>query len=129
MKTDKETLLAFADSLDWQPIETAPKDGERVLLREEDEDPFTGRYFKWYREDEYADESKYPDHWESDMEGHLNPEPTHWMPLPTGEAAAVMRELLDLADEFARMHPNKIFRERAETAMKKTAELTNGENR
>lgn len=94
MTTDKENLLALADSLEWKPIETAPRDGTRILLKKDGCQPFIGSYFKWHREGEYADKEKYPDHWGSDIDWILNPEPTHWIALPTDNAAAVIREFL-----------------------------------
>lgn len=57
---------------EWQPIETAPKDGTRVLL-------FSGAWFTGY----YA-HSRYkwdPGKWRSDEYPDLT-NPTHWMPLP-----------------------------------------------
>lgn len=57
--------------MDWQPIETAPQDGRRVLLwAKQWEAPNTGQF--------------YGEHWKID--GQLGPfayPPTHWMPLPT----------------------------------------------
>lgn len=56
---------------DWQPIETAPRDGTRVLL-------FRGEWM----------ESMGIGYWSNDwMEftmvgGECFPGPTHWMPLP-----------------------------------------------
>lgn len=54
---------------DWQPIETAPKDGTRIIVAT------TGRY--WYE--------KHKDGWmiaNCDEEYGMYVEATHWMPLP-----------------------------------------------
>lgn len=72
--------------MNWQPIETAPKDGTRVLCLNADtgevrvgvrklfsEQHFenTGRHwYEWFRNEEFCP-------------GHTwSIEPTHWMPLP-----------------------------------------------
>lgn len=52
---------------EWQPIETAPKDGSNVFLYCTDRiDHFAIGYY---------DEAWF-------AVGHFRPEPTHWMPLP-----------------------------------------------
>jgi hypothetical protein len=53
--------------MDWQPIETAPKDDETWVLA------FNG--------DEYAVCIWTGEYW-SDNEYMMRPQPTHWMPLP-----------------------------------------------
>lgn len=79
--------LAFARALaaaghvieqDWQPIETAPKDGTRFLCfapAAEDRASLVRSDFWWVRERAFA---------------HMRPgQPyTHWRPLPTAPAAA-----------------------------------------
>ncbi|WP_424441089.1 DUF551 domain-containing protein [Parvibaculum sp.] len=56
---------------EWQPIETAPKDGTKILLTGPHD--ANGRYMEvcGYWKD------RFPVTW---MDGHG--EPTHWMPLP-----------------------------------------------
>lgn len=63
---------------EWKPIETAPRDGTKVLL---------GRFSKGCEHDGRIR----VDWWRTHMKagytgfGHFNPEywpPTHWMPLP-----------------------------------------------
>lgn len=64
--------------MDWMPIETAPKDGTRVLL---------------FFPDSYGDvvtEATYDGRWQVAIMpshgcgccGDDDPDPTHWMPLP-----------------------------------------------
>jgi hypothetical protein len=60
--------------MDWQPIETAPRDGTRVLLTlKYDDEPIIGRTVAriWCTDEET---------WEGGW--HKEIEPTHWMPLP-----------------------------------------------
>lgn len=68
------------DDAGWRPIETVPKDGTRCLLYE-DGDVYAG---------EFDGSSPYEDdhHWRSFCGQHVTtePEPTHWMPLPTPPA-------------------------------------------
>ena len=61
---------------EWQPIETAPRDGTEILLFDADTDPtiyvggydYDGRY--WFYSELLA----------QDVVGEATP--THWMPLP-----------------------------------------------
>ena len=75
----------------WQPIETAPKDGTQLLLSN-GADVEQG----WWMHDEggiieHRDmDGRYTGQTESDgfigwwdVSGCMEPEPTHWMPLPT----------------------------------------------
>lgn len=76
-----------APSLDWQPIETAPKDGTSVLV---------GRWFtktangyppKWLSDlgeyEQSADSSEYGPGWDWRWWSNWDDgQPTHWMPLP-----------------------------------------------
>lgn len=57
---------------EWQPIETAPKDGRDVLIVS---DAYRDRVLvaRWYK---YNGKEGFRD-WDADL--HL---PTHWMPLP-----------------------------------------------
>lgn len=67
---------------EWQPIETAPKDGTVIDLWAvdrcancfwyEQEDPEDWRYSEWRQLYSEAPHSSFP----------LGLEPTHWMPLP-----------------------------------------------
>lgn len=57
--------------MDWQPIETAPKDGSRVLInRKGYAEPIC---VGWYSQDWKE--------WKS-VPGEWSWKPTHWMPLP-----------------------------------------------
>lgn len=75
-------------SNEWQPIETAPRDGTFIILCggkrdnyspiEQENSPVVGRWQKWPNPDSccwvYA-------FWDSDWRSeYINP--THWMPLP-----------------------------------------------
>jgi hypothetical protein len=65
----------------WQPIETAPKDGNEVILFDSDYlqlSGFEGRY------------SEPRGSWLSSYDGPVNP--THWMPLPPPPAALRRKE-------------------------------------
>lgn len=61
---------------DWQPIETAPKNGTHVLLYHKGGSIASGRWGKPF----HMWLSSYrPSDTECDLE---TPQPTHWMPLP-----------------------------------------------
>jgi hypothetical protein len=60
---------------DWRPIETAPKDGTRVLLYQVDSP--IGAHKIWIQ---YCN-AKWGEYWLSSDES-LRMEPSHWMPLP-----------------------------------------------
>jgi hypothetical protein len=81
--------------MDWRPIETAPKDGTRVLVS------VGGRVEISFYIDEvtfsYGIESRRRQEWYSDrlvMIGCEKPQPTHWMALPV-PAVAHARESED----------------------------------
>ena len=58
---------------EWQPIETAPKDGRLVLIRTAAGDEWAGTFTAhWSR---HSNGWFYSDH-------RTHPRPTHWMPLP-----------------------------------------------
>lgn len=70
--------------MEWQPIETAPKDGTPVLLFEWRGDPweepeaniFVGEW------DHHRDGELYKTQWVCTEYEAFNHNPTHWMPLP-----------------------------------------------
>lgn len=66
---------------DWQPIETAPKDGTRVLVADEDVWMAVARY--WPCNSYWIEDAA------SGMK--LNP-PTHWLPLPPPPQSPQVRE-------------------------------------
>lgn len=59
---------------EWQPIETAPKDGSDLLL-------FNGQIFigSWSETGAWFDDRRL---WSDTMYGYADPQPTYWMPLP-----------------------------------------------
>lgn len=65
---------------EWQPIETAPKDGRSILCFI----PLSGGcdrmlVLRW-------DDGKFlgePAQWKTDVHSFVGFDPTHWMPLPT----------------------------------------------
>lgn len=74
MKAELATLKARAQ---WQPIETAPKDGNRVLLWNRDwAAPFAGQFY-----------GEAAGGWRLDYRiAPFTHQPTHWMPLPPAPA-------------------------------------------
>lgn len=58
----------------WQPIETAPKDGTEILIWEGGKDGNGVEASFWC--DTWG--------WVDTVEGYLQYKPTHWMPLPGG---------------------------------------------
>lgn len=74
---------------EWRPIETAPKDGTAVLVfspYEDRTDP-TNVVVAKYKE-AFSKTPNVGGWWEycekliSDVQGEVEPPPTHWMPLP-----------------------------------------------
>lgn len=69
---------------EWQPIETAPKDGTPILVfspyekRDEPTNIIVARYGTANGEEfwDYCEEML------SNVSGEIDPSPTHWMPLP-----------------------------------------------
>lgn len=107
--TDKDTILAFADSLEWQPIETAPYEEQptgkklTILLRNK----FRVAFGVWDNHHmDYLVDGAMPiqDVWRKT-------DPILWMPLPTGEAAAVIRDLVEALheiDSFTMVQPAEL---------------------
>lgn len=67
---------------EWQPIETAPRDGTKVLLIVVGYEPAVGAYYErgwdYQEEGDFVQEAHYTEWCET-----TGPwEPTHWMPLP-----------------------------------------------
>ena len=63
--------------MDWQPIETAPKDGTRMLGASGPDVSITSwdSFRKWINESAVTDDGY-------GWYGHDDWTPTHWMPLP-----------------------------------------------
>lgn len=64
---------------EWQPIETAPKDGRHVLVVAGDQPPAV--YEAYYEEDGDRGWFQANTHWTDPHDGSLY-RVTHWMPLP-----------------------------------------------
>ena len=70
-------LTRERDALTWQPIETAPKDGARIVvwIPAEDDDPPEVAYVQWASH--FSGWLGVNSAWQLE-----SPQPTHWMPLP-----------------------------------------------
>lgn len=69
--------------MEWQPIETAPKDESRILLIRIGFQVCIGYWLTKYSKWATTDPEDYPDveTWEAEELGSRY-HPTHWMPLP-----------------------------------------------
>lgn len=63
--------------MDWQTIDTAPKDGTEILLYY-DQEGFMGCVQGWW----FSSPKEINDGWEFEWGFIGDPGPTHWMPLP-----------------------------------------------
>jgi len=77
--------------MEWQPIETAPKDGTRVLIADA-KNVETGQWSPaYYSGTGYFvdyDEGWDDDRYDAAQRFYRNgPQPTHWMPLPAAPVA------------------------------------------
>jgi hypothetical protein len=88
-QTEVDLIAALSRSaprMQWQPIETAPKDGTRVWIYVPDFDP--NEYVASFAHTDLPDDHEdYWEGWTFADEVLINhsceePEPTHWMPLP-----------------------------------------------
>ncbi len=98
--TDADAALAAlpsASAEDWQPIETAPKDGTYILVTSGSYGPYVAKYMALYRSG-YAPRNP----WASMMLNHDHLEkvrhvgehvPTRWMPMPKPPIDAARSEL------------------------------------
>jgi len=100
--------LAAMPANPWQPIETAPKNTE-VLVWREDSGPFIAKFTDPYEvitvEEMERDGLEFPDNyeeWWSDAHGWQegSERPTHWMPLPP--APSVQQAVSQDAEDTAR---------------------------
>jgi hypothetical protein len=68
----------------WQPIETAPKDGTRVLVFWADgrKCPVDVSWYWDHHDIEYGKVVRTYQRWMSNRYAANGPPPTHWMPLP-----------------------------------------------
>ncbi len=61
--------------MEWQPIETAPKDGTTILICK------PGMKTPWMAK--WEEMRRAPDRWSAIGLGRCPFDPTHWMPLPS----------------------------------------------
>lgn len=60
--------------MEWQPIETAPRDGTEIIILN-----FSGRVFRGKCKPEDEEDNEW---WEEYNSLTIYHDPTHWMPLP-----------------------------------------------
>jgi hypothetical protein len=89
IEADLRTLLSAVDGDGWRPIETAPKDGSRILVFDEmaadNESPVV--MVAWLNDAERHNRKRFawcvPGSWQDEQGGHCTADrPTHWRPLP-----------------------------------------------
>jgi len=78
-------LAEYGQAREWQPIETAPKDGTRIIVAND-------VYGSVWCDVAWRKMIRVPDRWES-LIGAVPFRPTHWMPKPDAPAA-ISREPL-----------------------------------
>lgn len=96
---------------EWQPIETAPKDGQQIILT----NGVTVAQGWWLHQDPYVRDQRDPagvyldqqehdgfDGW-MDCEGGMQPDPTHWMPLPPASGTTPPEQAAQPADVAQRL--------------------------
>lgn len=67
-------LARLREAQGWRPIETAPRDGTRIMAYEPSAD--SKNHEIWWEDDCGGPFQGWTDDWDTE------PEPTHWMPLP-----------------------------------------------
>jgi len=75
---------------EWQPIETAPKDGTFILVcqtltKKQAKDKAYGIFFQvaaWWADEEDEKDGRWAIYCDLPSEPSLHFNPTHWMPLP-----------------------------------------------
>lgn len=67
----------------WQPIDTAPKDGSRFMAFERGDE---AQFYPCWWHIEVNDWAGWQNVWDSE------PEPTHWMPLPSPPSTGSTKE-------------------------------------
>ncbi len=64
---------------EWQPIESAPKDGQRILLIDTDHDIQVALFGRYYDDEAEMIVSGWTP---NELIYYVDPDFTHWMPLP-----------------------------------------------
>jgi len=73
---------------EWQPIETAPRDGTRILVHYRS-GPYTKQCWSANEASRFIRVARWKDgKWILDMPGHYRTDATHWMPLPPAPETA-----------------------------------------
>jgi hypothetical protein len=81
LRAEQSRRLGDRAAPDWQPIETAPKDGTDVLIT--DGEDYAVAHFDTVRH-----EPCWRDCGDMGWAGMIDEEPTHWMPLPPAPGAS-----------------------------------------
>lgn len=91
------SLMKLADSLTWQDIETADKDSDCYFLLKEGEHVTLGFYH-------LSPDHPSGDGW-CDIDDFKLFSPTHWMPIPTGNAGEVIQVLVEAVQYYQHLDP------------------------
>jgi hypothetical protein len=78
-------VVALLGTLKWQPIETAPRDGSKVILGHPDHEAVMGVWREGHSFEKLFPDGKPVFHWAMNDEDSVgfNFEPKDWMPLPS----------------------------------------------
>ena len=115
-----QALLEYVGTLEWQPIETAPKTVNKILVTDGFNETWVAFWYERYQQfcayncgDDYYSVRFYPN------------ELTHWMPLPDSNAGPVIRELAGCLHAISAMG-DEIESYAAKQSLAKAAALVRG---